>query len=203
MWLKPWTLRGKAKGSHTRNGKLIFSLKLVFTQAYVKIIKAVCMHSWVVGVFCCKSGCRRSSYKRHVQINGCIFGGFICVPRCSCCFCHNRRSCKEAAVYCCSSHMKKLRSNCCRSASVRTWCAGSLVAGGLCCSDLPLRVCEMKPVHCVQLLLSEHSNNNTLLESCFFLFALVGCLCFFFSPQWTNLYVIVPTQRIVWFCLDN
>lgn len=41
-------LRGKTKVSHTRNKKLIFCLKLVFTQAYVKIIKSVCMHSWVL-----------------------------------------------------------------------------------------------------------------------------------------------------------
>lgn len=44
-------LRGKAKVSHTRNEKLIFCLKLLFTQAYVKIIQSVCTHSWVVGVF--------------------------------------------------------------------------------------------------------------------------------------------------------
>lgn len=149
-------LRGKAKVSHTCNEKLIFCLKLLFTQAYVKIIQSICTHSWVVGgFFCCKSGCRHSNCKRHVEIHAGIFGGFICVPRCSCCFSCNGRSYKESVVFCCLLHTKKLWSNRCRSASVRTWCAGSLVAGDLCCSDLPLRVCEMKPMWCVQLLLSE------------------------------------------------
>lgn len=51
VWLKSWMLRGKAKVSHTRNEKLILCLKLLFTQAYVKIIQSVCTHSWIVGVF--------------------------------------------------------------------------------------------------------------------------------------------------------
>lgn len=160
--LKSWMLRGKAKVSHTHNEKLVFSVKLVFTQAYVKVIKSGCMHSWslVCGFFCCKSGCRHSNCKRHVQIHIDIFGGFICIPWCSCGFSCNRRSCKEAAACCCSFHMKKLLSNCCRFISGRTWCAGFLVAGDLYFSHLPMKVCKSKPMGCMQLLLSEHSSSS-------------------------------------------
>lgn len=92
-------LRRKAKVSHTHKEKLVFSLKLLFTQAYVKVIKSGCLHSrlLVCGVFCFKSGCRHSNCKRHVQIHVDIFGGFFCIPWCSCCFSCNR-SCKEAAA---------------------------------------------------------------------------------------------------------
>lgn len=50
-------LREKAKVSHTHNEKL-FSLKLVFSQAYVKVIKSGWMHSWslVCGVSAASQG---------------------------------------------------------------------------------------------------------------------------------------------------
>lgn len=102
----------------------------------------------VIGLwsFCCKSGCRHSNCKRHVQIHVDTFGGFICIPWYFRCFSCNRRSCKEAATCCCSFYMKKLLPNCCRFLSDRTWCAGFLGAEDLCLCHLHLKIYENKPM---------------------------------------------------------